>query len=63
MFKKFDHIYMIWQTTLEQKIHLATKIDFLSSNVGDKKHIMHSKSDNIDIMISHNTNKIIRERF
>ena len=54
---------MIWQTTLEQKIHLATKIDFLSSNVGDKKHIMHSKSDIIDIMISHNTNKIIRERF
>ena len=54
---------MIWQTTLEQKIHLATKNDLLSSNVGDKKHIMDSKSDIIDIMISHNTNKIIRERF
>ena len=37
-------------------------INFMPSKNTDKKHVMHSKSDNIEIMIGKETDNAIKER-
>ena len=44
------------------KIQLTIKINFLSSkHDGDEEHVMHSKSDNIEIMTNDRANDVIKE--
>ena len=45
----------------EWKIHLIMRINFISSLDTRKFHIMHTKSDNMEIMSSTETNDIINE--
>ena len=47
----------------EWKIHLTMKINFVSSKDNDDKQFMHSKSDNIEIMIGDKTDEIVKEIF
>ena len=47
----------------EWKIHLTTKVNFMSSNDNDNKQLMHSKSDNIEIMIDNEIVEIIEKLF
>ena len=44
-FKKSD----LW------KIQLTMEINFISSKDNDEEHVMHSKSDNIELMINDKT--------
>ena len=37
--------------------------NFLSSISNDKEHVMHSKSDNIEIMINDEADEVIKELF
>ena len=37
--------------------------NFISSRDNDKEHVMHSKSDNIEIMISNEGDEVIEEPF
>ena len=34
--------------------------NFISSIDNDEEHVMHSKSDNIEIMINHEANEVIK---
>ena len=52
-----------YETQGEQKIQLTMAINFMSSKDSDETHIMHTKSNNIKIMLSNETDKIIREIF
>lgn len=52
-----------FQKQSEQKIHLTMKITFASSRDNDYKRLMHSNSDNTEIMIGEETNEIIHEFF
>ena len=45
------------------KIQLTKAINFFSSQDNDKKHVMHLKSDNIEIMIDDKAGKVIEEPF
>ena len=45
------------------KIHLTIANNFTSSTDNNIKHVMHSKSDSIEIMINDETYKVIKERF
>ena len=45
------------------KIQLKIAIHFISSEKIDKERVMHSKDDNIEIMISDKADKVIEERF
>ena len=47
----------------EWKIRLSMAINFFSSKGTKKTCIMHSKSDNIEIMIGNEKNEIIQELF
>ena len=51
------------KTQGEWKIQLAIAVNFLSSKDTSKMRTMHSKSDNIEIMIGNETDKIIEELF
>ena len=44
-----------------QKIQLTIAINFISSIENDEEHVMHSKSDNRDIMINDQANEVIKE--
>ena len=46
-----------------RKIHLIIANNFISSMDNDKEHVMHSKSDNIKIMINDQTDEVIKELF
>ena len=39
------------------------EINFVSSKESDEIHIMHTKSDNIDILMDSETNDIVKELF
>ena len=54
-----------YETTLgEWKIKLKMSIDFISSkDDSDEIHIMHTKSNNIEIMMGIETDEIIKELF
>ena len=49
------------QTQSEWKIQLITVINFNSSKDSDETRAMHSKSNNVKIMIGSKTNEIIEE--
>ena len=51
------------KTQGEWEIKLTIAINFLSSKDTNETHIIHSKSDIIEIMIGNETNKIIEELF
>ena len=51
------------KTQGEWKIHLTMAIDFLSSKDPKETRTMYSKSDNIEIMMVDETEKIIEELF
>ena len=46
-----------------QKIQLIIAINFISAKDTDEACIMHSKSDNIEIMINDKAYKVIEELF
>ena len=43
------------------KIQLAIAINFISSKENDEEHVMHSKSDNIEIMANNKSDEVIEE--
>ena len=45
------------------KIHLKIAINFMSSKDNDEECVMHSKSDNIEIMINDKADEVIRKPF
>ena len=45
------------------KIQLKIAFNFISSNDNDKKHVMHSKSNNIKIMIHDKVGEVIKSLF
>ena len=47
----------------ELKIPLTTTINFMSSKNSNETRTMHSKSNNIEILIGNETDEIIEERF
>ena len=47
----------------EFKIQLTTTINFMSSKNSNETRTMHSKSNNIEILIGNETDEIIEERF
>ena len=47
----------------EWKIHLTMAINFFSSKDSEKICIMYSKSDDIEVMMGNETDKIIEELF
>ena len=51
------------KTQEERKIHLAITITFISSKGFDQTRMMHSKSDNKEIIIGNETYEIIEELF
>ena len=52
-----------YKTQGEWKIQLSMTINFVSSKDSDEIRTMHSKSDNIYIMMGDTTNEIIKELF
>ena len=51
------------KTQGERKIHLTMAINFISSKDFDETRTMHTKSDNIEIMMGSETDEIIEEIF
>ena len=51
------------KTSSEWKIQLTMAIDFISSKDSDETRTMHTKSNNIEIMIGSETNEIIKDLF
>ena len=45
------------------KIQLTIAINFISSKDNDKEHVMHSKGNNIEIMIIDKTDEVIEKLF
>ena len=45
------------------KIHLMIANNFMSSTYNDQERVMHSKSDNIEIMINDKSDELIKELF
>ena len=45
------------------KIQLIITINFISSKVNDEERVMHSKSDNIEIMINDKADEVIEVLF
>ena len=45
------------------KIQFTIPDDFTSSIDNDEEHVMHSKSDNIEIMINDEADEVIKELF
>ena len=52
-----------YKTQREWKIYLKIVIKFISSKDSNETRIMHSKSDNIEIMVVSKTDEIIEELF
>ena len=45
------------------KIQLSIAINFISFEDTDEKHVMHLKSNNIEIMINDKADKVVEELF
>ena len=54
---------MARKTSSEWKIQLTMAINFISSKDSDETRAMHTKSNNIEIMIGSDTNEIIKDLF
>ena len=52
-----------YKTQGEWKIQLAMSITFISSKNIDETHTMHTKSNNIEIIMGNKTDKIIEKLF
>ena len=50
-----------YKTQGEWKIQLTMSINFISSNDSDETHNLHTKSNNIEIMMGNDTDEIIDE--
>ena len=46
-----------------RKIHFTIAVSFIFSIDNNEEHVMHSKTDNIEIMISDEATEIINEHF
>ena len=55
-----DVIHALKKST-KWKINLKIKINFKSSKVSNKKHLMHSKSDNKEIMTGFDTGELLEK--
>ena len=53
----------IERTSSEWKIQLTMAINFISSKDSDETRIMHTKSNNVEIMVGSETNEIIKDLF
>ena len=57
--KILNHFLVMQQTNLKNRVswksYLTMKIKFMSSEDNDDKRLMHSESDNIEIMIGNKT--------
>ena len=53
----------IGKSSSEWKIQITMAINFISSKDSDKTRTMHTKSNNVEIMIGSNTNEIIKDLF
>ena len=53
----------IEKTSSEWKIQLTMAINFISSKDSDETRTMHTKSNNVEIMIGSNTDEIIKDLF
>ena len=51
------------KTQAEWKIHLTMAINFISSKDSDKTRTVHTKSNNLEIMMASETDEIIKELF
>ena len=51
------------KTSTKWKIQLTMAINFISSKVSDEIRIMHTKSNNVEIMIGSETDEIIKTLF
>ena len=51
------------KTSSEWKIQLTMAINFISSKDSDETRTMHTKSNNVEIMIGSDTNEIIKDLF
>ena len=51
------------KTQTEWKIHLTMAINFISSKDSDKTRTVHTKSNNLEIMMASETDEIIKELF
>ena len=51
------------KTQSEWKIHLTMAINFISSKDSDETHTVHTKSDDVAIMMDSETDEIIKELF
>ena len=51
------------ETSSQWKIQLTTAINFISSKDSDKTRTMHTKSNNVEIMIGSETDEIIEDLF
>ena len=51
------------KTQGEWKIQLTMAINFFSSKVSEETYTMNTKSDNVQIMLGNEANKIIKELF
>ena len=58
-----DNEVIDYKTEGEWKIHLTMRINFISSKDSDEIRTMHTTSNNIEIMMSNETDKIIGELF
>ena len=52
-----------YKTQGEWKIHLTMSINFISSEDSDETRTMHTKSNNIEIMMGNQTAEIIKKTF
>ena len=53
----------IGKSSSEWKIQITMAINFISSKDSDESRTMHTKSNNVEIMIGSNTNEIIKDLF
>ena len=51
------------KTSSEWKIQLTMQVNFISSKDSDETRTMHTKSNNVEIMMGSETNEIIKELF
>ena len=51
------------KTQSEWKIQLAMAINFISSNASEETRTMHTKSNNVEIMMGNETDEITEELF
>ena len=58
-----DNKSWIGKTSSEWKIKITMAINFISSKDSDETRTMHTRSNNVEIMVGNETNEIIKEIF